>query len=279
MAKSKNFHAKIKNIVLGNDLPFVLIGGPDSLESEKHALFMAYSIKKICEGLKIPYIFKASYDKTNRTSIGSFRGVGIKKGMEIFKRIKNELNIPVTTDVHSVEEAKIAGKVVDLIQIPALLSRQTDLIVAAAKTGKPINVKKGQFMSPYDISGVIGKVESTGNKKLLLTERGYMFGYQNLVVDMRSFEIIKQFGYPVVFDASHSVQLPSAGAGISGGEREFIFPLARAATAVGVAGIFMEVRDNPDKAPVDGKNSLDLKDLKNILKVLKTLDNIIKNRT
>lgn len=272
----KQRYVKIKNVVLGNDLPLVLIGGPDSLESEKHALFMASSIKKICDGLKIQYIFKASYDKANRTSSGSFRGLGLKKGMEIFKKIQKELKIPVTTDVHSPEETRAVAKVVDLIQIPALLSRQTDLIAAAAKTGKPVNVKKGQFMSPFDVSGIIGKVESAGSKKLLLTERGYMFGYQNLVVDMRSLEIMKQSGYPVVFDASHSVQLPSAGGEVSAGEKQFIFPLTRAAAAVGVAGIFVEVHDNPDKAPVDGKNSLDLKDLKKVLSVLKNVDKLVK---
>ena len=267
---------KIGKISIGNKLPFLLIAGPDSLESMSHAMYMAKSIKKICDELKIPYIFKASYDKANRTSIKSFRGVGLDKGMAILKKIKEEVGVPVTTDVHTDQEAKIAAKTVDLIQIPALLSRQTDLITTAAKTKKPINIKKGQFMSPQSINSVIGKVMSVGNKNILVTERGYIFGYNNLVVDMRSLEIMKKFGQPVVFDASHSIQLPSAGKGVSDGQREFIFTLAKAAIAVGISAVFIEVHNNPNKAPVDGPNSLELKNLKKVLKKLKAIDEIVK---
>lgn len=278
MSIKKSFHVKIGNIIVGNDLPFIFIGGPDSLELLGHALFMAKSIKKVCDELGILYIFKASYDKANRTSISSFRGVGFKKGMEILKKIKKELKIPVTTDVHSVEEAKSAAKIVDLIQIPALLSRQTDLIVAAANSSRAVNIKKGQFIAPHDIKKVIKKVESARNRNLLITERGYMFGYNNVVADMRSLEIMKETGYPIVFDASHTVQYPSSKGGFSGGRRELIFPLARAACAVGIAGIFIEVHNDPDNAPVDGQNSLHLKDLKEVLKTLKQIDKIVKER-
>lgn len=273
----KSIHVNIGKVTFGNDLPFVFIGGPDSLESYRKANFFASSIKNICNELSIPFVFKASFDKANRTFFGSFRGVGIVKGMKILKKLKQDLNILVTTDIHLPEHARQVIGAVDLIQIPALLSRQTDMIVAAARTGKAINVKKGQFMSPYDIEGVISKVEATKNKNLLLTERGYMFGYQNLVSDMRSIEIMKNTGYPVVFDASHSVQLPSSMGKASGGERKFIFPLAKAAVAVGVAGIFMEVYDNPKKAPVDGPNSFLLKDLKKALKMLVAIDKVVKN--
>ena len=276
--RTKNIHVKIgKNIVLGNNLPLVLIAGPDSIESEKHALFMASSIKKICEDLGVPFVFKASYDKANRTSVKSFRGVGLNKGLEILNKIRKNLNIAITTDVHTADEAKKAGRVVNLIQIPALLSRQTDLLVAAAKAGRAINIKKGQFIAPYNIDGPIGKVESGGNRNILITERGYVFGYNNVVVDMRGLEIMKRFGYPIVFDAAHTVQFPSGGGGVSGGDRDLIAPLARAATAVGIAGIFMEVHDNPEKAYVDGPNSLSLGDLKNLLKKLKDIDNILKS--
>ena len=274
---TKSFAVKIGSVRLGNHLPLILIGGPDSIESLEHTLLMADSINRICHRLKIPFIFKASYDKANRSHSRSFRGVGLKTGLAVLKEVRKGIGVPVTTDVHAVAEAKAAGKVVDLIQIPALLSRQTDLIIAAARTGKAVNVKKGQFIAPHDMGGIISKMESAGNKKLLLTERGYSFGYNNLVADMRSLEIMKATGYPVIFDAAHTVQLPSAAGQTSGGERKFIFPLARAATAVGIAGIFMEIHDNPDKAPVDGQNSLALKDLETVLRTLKKLDQIIKN--
>jgi len=276
MSQIASKHLEIGRLILGNDLPFILIGGPDSIESEEHALFMAKELKAICEGLSIPFVFKASFDKANRTSVDSFRGVGLEEGLRILKRIKDELEIPVTSDIHMVSQAKAAGEVLDIIQLPALLSRQTDLIVAAGETGKPVNVKKGQFVAPQNVDGIIGKMESTGNQKLLLTERGYMFGYNNIVADMRSIEIMKQSGFPVIFDASHTAQLPSSDGKSSGGNRDWIPPLARAAVAVGVAGIFMEIHDDPENALVDGPSSLELSKLKEVLESLKAIDQIIK---
>lgn len=267
---------KIKDINISNARPFVLIAGPDSIESLDHALMMATKINEIAKSLNIPYIFKASYDKANRTSVNSFRGVGIKRGMEILTEIQNTVNIPVTTDVHSVQEAEYAGKFIDLIQIPALLSRQTDLLVAAGKTHKAVNIKKGQFIAPQNACNLIDKVTSTGNKKVLVTERGTTFGYNDVVTDMRGLEIMKRFTHPVIFDASHTVQYPSNLGSKSGGDRSLIPTLAKAAIAVGVAGIFMEIHNNPDKAPVDGLNSLNLKDLAKLLKTLKSIDEIVK---
>lgn len=261
---------------VSNTLPFILIAGPDSLESLDHALYMAKNIKKMADKFKIPYIFKASYDKANRTSIKSFRGVGLKKGMEILSEVKKQLKIPVTTDAHSVEQVIKAGDVVDLIQIPAFLSRQTDLLLAAGKTGKPVNIKKGQFIAPHDVNNLIEKVKSTGNKQIMITERGTIFGYNNVVADMRALEIMKRFHYPVIFDASHTVQLPSGLQNKSGGDRSLIPSLARAAIAVSIAGIFIEVHNDPDNAPVDGLNSLNLKDLPSLLKTLKLIDQIVK---
>lgn len=272
-----NLVVKVSNIQISNRNPFILIAGPDSLESEGHAIFMAKSIWEIAKELEIPYIFKASYDKANRTSVRSFRGVGLKKGLRIFKTIKKKINIPVTTDVHSVEEALEAGKVVDLIQVPALLSRQTDILVAAGKTGKAVNIKKGQFIAPFNIGSVIDKVRSAGNEKVMVTERGYMFGYNDVVADMRSLEIMKREGFPVIFDASHTVQTPSSLNNVSGGDRTLTPALARAAIAVGIAGIFMEVHNDPENAPVDGKSSLKLKDLKSLLQKLKNIDDIVKS--
>jgi 2-dehydro-3-deoxyphosphooctonate aldolase (KDO 8-P synthase) len=267
---------QINSFPVSNSSPLVLIAGPDSLESLDHALHMASSIKKVADEIGIPYIFKASYDKANRTSVESFRGVGMKEGLRIFSEIQKQLNIPVTTDVHSPEEATEVGKVVDLIQIPALLSRQTDLLVAAGKTNKPVNIKKGQFIAPHNADNLIKKVASTGNDKVLLTERGTTFGYNDMVVDMRGIEIMKRFDHPVIFDASHTVQTPSALSNVSGGDRSLIPTLARAAVAVGVAGIFMEIHDDPDNAPVDGLSSLNLKDLSALLKTLKAIAQIVK---
>ncbi|RLC33705.1 3-deoxy-8-phosphooctulonate synthase [Candidatus Shapirobacteria bacterium] len=270
-------HIFVKDIKIGNDLPFTLIAGPDSIESVDHALFMARSISEITHSLNINYIFKASYDKANRTSVKSFRGVGIKQGKRILKIIRNTLNIPVTTDIHSPQEAQSMGKVVDLIQIPALLSRQTDILIAAGKTNKTVNIKKGQFVAPHDIQNLIDKVLFTGNKNVLITDRGSTFGYNDIIADMRGLVIMKKTGFPIMFDASHTVQFPSSLAHISGGDRSLIPPLARAATAVGVSGIFMEVHDKPDLAPVDGLNSLYLKDLRSLLKELIKIDSIVKN--
>lgn len=270
-------HVQIGHVTIGNDLPFVLIGGPDSLESYERTFPIVQAIHEITKRVGIPYILKASYDKANRTSIDSFRGIGQQKGLELLARFKEELQVPVTTDVHSPEEARKAGEVVDLIQIPALLSRQTDLIVAAAQTGKAVNIKKGQFMAPHDVPNVLKKAQSSGNKNILLTERGYSFGYGELIADMRSLHIMKQTGAPVIFDAAHSVQYPSAKGTTSGGNRDFIPPLARAAMGVGVAGLFLEIYDDPDSAPVDGQNSLALNDLEHLLAQLRAIDIVVKS--
>lgn len=265
----------VGDVHLGNKLPLVLIAGPDSLESYERTFPIVAEIARITKKLGIPYILKASYDKANRTSVHSFRGVGIVEGLTLLARFKQELGVPVTTDVHTPEEATRAGKVVDLIQVPALLSRQTDLLIAAGKTGRPVNVKKGQFMAPHDIQNVIEKVRSTGNTQVSVTERGFSFGYGNLVADMRSLEIMKRTGAPVIFDAAHSVQYPSGDGDSSGGDRSFIQPLARAATAVGIAGLFLEVYDTPDTAPVDGKNSLPLAELESLLSTLIAIDTAV----
>jgi len=221
-------------------------------------------------------VFKASYDKGNRTGVNSFRGPGLEKGLAILEAVRKEVGVPVTSDVHSVDEVEAASKVLDIIQIPALLSRQTDLIQAAARTGKVINVKKGQFLAPLDIEHVIEKITSTGNEKVLITERGSSFGYNNLVVDMRSLPLMRAFGYPVIFDASHSVQLPGAGEGRSAGQRELAEPLARAAVAAGVDGVFMEVHPDPDQALCDGPNMLSTKRFSMLLGILKEIDNVVK---
>jgi 2-dehydro-3-deoxyphosphooctonate aldolase (KDO 8-P synthase) len=265
-----------KNVTLANNRPFAVIAGPCVIESEKHALNLAASLKKITSELKIPFIFKASYDKANRSSEGSFRGPGIEEGLKILGKIKKELNVAIITDVHNEIQAPIAAKIVDFLQIPAFLSRQTDLIKACAFTEKPINIKKGQFLAPEDMENIVKKAEKFGNNKLVLTERGVSFGYHNLVVDFRGLEIMKQTGYPVVFDATHSVQLPGGQGICSGGNREFVFPLSKAAVAVGVAALFLEVHDNPDKALSDGANSLELKSFKLFLKNIKAIDKAVK---
>lgn len=264
----------INNISVGGR-PFVFIGGPCVIEGRDITLKTAEMLCRITEDLQVPFIFKSSYDKANRTSIESFRGLGIEEGLKILAEIKNTVGIPVLTDVHSVEEVRIAAEVVDVLQVPALLSRQTDLLVACGKTGKPVNIKKGQFLSPHDIQHAIQKVESTGNKQIIVTERGTSFGYNTLVNDFRAIPIMKTFGYPVVFDATHSVQKPGAMPGYSGGEREFIFPLAKAALAVGADGIFMEVHMNPGQALCDGDNSVPLDDLPFMLKILKKIEEVL----
>jgi len=265
-----------KNVILSNNGRMVVIAGPCVIESEKSAFALAAKLKKITSELKVPFIFKASYDKANRSSVFSYRGPGIKEGLRILAKIRKELGVPVLTDVHAEEQAAAAAAVVDMIQIPAFLSRQTDLIKACADTGKPVNIKKGQFMAPEDIFNVIKKAESFGNDKLSLTERGVSFGYHNLVVDFRGLEIMKQSGYPVIFDATHSVQLPGGAGNKSGGNREFSLPLAKAAAAVGIAALFLEVHENPDKALSDGANSVDLKLFKLILEKTKAIDGVIK---
>ena len=256
-----------------------LIAGPCVIESEEHAIRMAEIIKGVARALGFPFIFKASYDKANRTSIRSFRGPGIKEGLRILKKIKNDLNIPVLTDVHDVADVGKVAEVVDVLQIPAFLSRQTDLVVAAALSGRAVNIKKGQFMSPWDMRHVVEKCRDAGNTQVFLTERGSSFGYNNLVVDMRSLAIMRNFA-PVVFDATHSVQLPSAqadekGPTVSGGQPEFIPVLARAAVAAGVDGVFMEVHDNPKEAKSDGANALESTHLRGVLKELLALRNAL----
>ena len=244
--------------------PF-LIAGPCVIESEQLVLDTAGKIAEITKSLGIPYVFKASFDKANRTSIKSYRGPGIEQGLAVLKKVKDQLGLPVLTDVHTDEQATEAGKVVDVLQIPAFLCRQTDLLIAAAKTGKVVNVKKGQFLSPPEMANAVKKVEECGSQRIVLTERGSSFGYNNLVVAMRSFPIMRSFGYPVVFDATHSVQLPGGGGTKSSGQREFVEPLACAAAGAGVDGFFMEVHPNPDEALSDGPNMVPLHQLKSLL--------------
>ena len=250
-----------KGVVIGPGHPLVLIAGPDVIESEASILRHAEAIARIAQKFKVPYIFKCSYDKANRTSVKSYRGLGLARGLAALKKIKKTLGLPVTSDIHDVAQAKPASAVLDLIQIPAFLSRQTDLLVAAGKTGKPINVKKGQFLAPWDMKSVVAKIESTGNKKIILTERGTTFGYNLLVNDMRSLPLMGQLGYPVVFDAGHSTQTPGGMGNSSGGQSEFIPVLARAAVAAGCDAVFVEVHEDPESALCDGPSSLPLKDL------------------
>jgi len=245
-----------------------LIAGPCVIENEQLVLETAHRIAEIARALKIPYVFKSSYDKANRTSISSFRGPGLKEGLAILKKVREQVGVPVLTDVHSVEEATQAGEAVDVLQVPAFLCRQTDLLVAAARTGRVVNVKKGQFLSPAEMANVVTKLEESGTRKILLTERGSSFGYNNLVVDMRALPIMRKLGYPVVFDATHSVQLPGGGGTKSSGQREFVAPLACAAAAAGCDGFFMEVHPDPDRAPSDGPNMVPLHDLKKLLERL-----------
>jgi 2-dehydro-3-deoxyphosphooctonate aldolase (KDO 8-P synthase) len=250
---------------------FVFIGGPCVIEGREITLRTAERMAAIAAGLGIPFVFKSSYDKANRTSLKGFRGPGIDKGLEILREVREVAAVPVLTDVHTTEEAKEAAEVVDVIQVPALLSRQTDLLVACGRTGKPVNVKKGQFLAPRDMAQAVEKVRSTGNSRVFVTERGTTFGYNNLVSDFRSIPIMQSFGCPVVFDATHSVQKPGGLTDRSGGEGAFIFPLARAAVAVGADGIFMEVHENPKEALCDGENSLPLGELRGVLAALKRI--------
>jgi len=253
---------KIGNIALGGQNRPALIAGPCVIENEEMVFELAYALKKITGQLKIPFIFKASYDKANRTSIKSFRGPGLEKGLEILARVKKKYNIPLLVDVHCAKDVTAVSKIADVIQVPAFLCRQTDLLIAIAKTKKVVNIKKGQFVSPFDMKNAVEKVESTGNRKILLTERGTFFGYNNLVVDMRSIVVMKDFGYPVVFDATHSVQLPGGLGDKTGGQREFILPLSKAAMSVGASALFIEVHTNPKMALSDGANSIKLSELK-----------------
>jgi len=255
----------IGDISLGTGAPLFLIAGHCVIESEAHALTMAERLAKVARALKVPLIFKASYDKANRSSVTSFRGPGLKEGLRILARIKSATGLPILTDVHEVPHVAPVAEVADVLQIPAFLSRQTDLLVAVGKSGRVANIKKGQFLSPWDVANAAEKVSSTGNEKIILTERGSSFGYQNLVVDMRSFPIMRKLGYPLVFDVTHSVQLPGGEGKSSGGQPEFIEPLSRAGTAMGVDGLFLEVHDNPAKALSDGSNALALEKLQPML--------------
>lgn len=267
---------KLRDFTISNDHPFVLIGGLCIIESEDHTMFIAEQLSKITEELEIPFVFKCSYDKANRTSISSYRGPGVDVGLRILEKVKKKVDVPMLIDVHEIGQIDKVAKVADILQIPAFLSRQTDLIVNVAKTGLIVNVKKGQFLAPWDMKWVIQKIESQGNFKILLTERGTSFGYNNLVSDMRSLVIMKDFGYPVVFDATHSVQLPGGLGSSTGGQSEFVPYLSRAAAAVGIAALFLEVHDNPKKAKSDGPSALNLKDLKDLLIKVKKIDSMVK---
>jgi 2-dehydro-3-deoxyphosphooctonate aldolase (KDO 8-P synthase) len=257
---------KVQNIRIGDKNPFVLIAGPCVIESKSACLQAAQRLKEICGTAGVPFIFKASYDKANRLSVGSFRGPGIKKGLEILHAVRQKIKVPVLSDVHCCREIAAAKDVLDVIQIPALLCRQTDLVIEAAKTGKPVNIKKGQFLAPADMGSIVKKAESCGSKAIILTERGFSFGYNNLVVDLRSIAIMRELGYPVIFDATHSVQLPGGHGGCSGGQRQFVEGLSRAAVAFGCDGLFLEVHPSPDSAPCDGPNMIDYKQLELLLK-------------
>jgi 2-dehydro-3-deoxyphosphooctonate aldolase (KDO 8-P synthase) len=256
--------------------PLILIAGPCAIESRDHCLFMADNLKSLAKKHGVPLIFKSSFLKANRSSVDSFVGPGIEDGLKILREIKTQIDIPVISDIHSIEQVAPAAEVLDILQIPAFLCRQTSLIVAAAKTGKIVNVKKGQFLAPWDVPNIINKVHSAGNQKLLITERGASFGYNNLVVDMRSLEIIKKLGAAVVFDATHSVQLPGGKGDSSGGQREFVDPLTRAALAVGVNAVFLEVHDNPEFAKCDGPNMITLEQLSGWLPLWLKIDQLVK---
>jgi 2-dehydro-3-deoxyphosphooctonate aldolase (KDO 8-P synthase) len=263
-------------VSIGADNPLVLIAGPCVLENQEHALTLAEVLQDIALRVGVGLVFKASYDKANRTSVTSYRGPGLDQGLEILRTVKEKTGLPILSDIHDVSQVKPAAEVLDILQIPAFLSRQTDLLVAAGETGKVVNIKKGQFQAPWDIENAIGKVLSTGNDQILLTERGSSFGYNNLVSDMRSLVIMRQTGYPVVFDATHSVQLPGGAGSASSGQREFVAPLSRAAVATGVDALFWEVHENPAKALCDGPNSLQLDSVEGLLRQMLALDKIVR---
>jgi 2-dehydro-3-deoxyphosphooctonate aldolase (KDO 8-P synthase) len=262
---------------IGAGEPLVLIAGPCVIESEEHAMKMAERLTKIAAKAKVPLVFKASYDKANRSSVSSFRGPGLAGGLEILQKIKARFRVPVLTDIHEPDQARAAAEVCDVLQVPAFLSRQTDLLTAAGQTGRVVNLKKGQFLSPWEMANAVAKVKSTGNNKVILTERGVSFGYNNLVVDMRSFPILAKTGCPVIFDVTHSVQLPGGQGHASGGQPEFIEPLARAGTAVGVDAIFLEVHDRPERALSDGSNALRLDRLPELLAKLKPIAKLVRS--
>lgn len=269
---------KVQNIETSNALPLVLIAGPCQMESRDHAFAMCGAIKEITGKLGIPFIYKSSFDKANRTSLQGKRGMGLEAALPVFADLKKEFGVPVLTDIHNEGQCAEVAEVVDILQIPAFLCRQTDLLVAAAKTGRVINVKKGQFLAPWDMKNVAAKIADSGNENILLTERGASFGYNTLVSDMRALPIMAETGYPVIFDATHSVQQPGGQGTSSGGDRRMVPVLARAAVAVGVAGVFMEVHQDPDHAPSDGPNMVKLENLTGILEILAKLDDVVKKR-
>jgi 2-dehydro-3-deoxyphosphooctonate aldolase (KDO 8-P synthase) len=266
----------IGGIRIGGNAPVVLIAGPCVIESEQSTLESAARLKKITSEFGIPFIFKSSYDKANRSSVKSYRGPGLKEGLRILGKVRTELNLPIVSDVHCFEEIGPASEILDILQVPAFLCRQTDFVTAIAKTGRVVNIKKGQFLAPWDIKNAAEKAESAGNNNVLITERGVSFGYNNLVADMRSLSVIRELGYPVVFDATHSVQLPGAAGAASSGDRKFVAPLTRAAVATGIDGLFMEVHACPDKALCDGPNMISLDDLPSLLKQVIKIDGIVK---
>ena len=267
---------KIGNVSCGNDLPFVLIAGPCQIESSDHAVDVAGKLKEITSKLNIGFIYKSSFDKANRTSLSSKRGLGIEEGLKALEAVSKAHDCPLLTDVHLPEQCKEVGEVVDVLQIPAFLCRQTDLLIAAANTGKVVNVKKGQFLAPWDMKHVVQKISESGNDQILITERGTSFGYNTLISDMRALPQLSSTGYPVIFDATHSVQQPGGLGGASGGQREFVPVLSRAAIAVGVAGLFMETHEDPDNAPSDGPNMVPLNEMEDVLTVLKSFDQVLK---
>jgi len=279
---SATHEVRVGSIAIGGGHPLVLIGGPCAIENEKHALMTAERLAAIASDQRVPFIYKSSYDKANRSSIGGYRGPGLKEGLRILRRVREVVGVPVLSDVHQVEEVGPAAEVLDVLQIPAFLCRQTDLIVAAAHTGKPVNVKKGQFVAPGDMKNVVDKVLSTGHRGVLLTERGTSFGYHNLVVDMRGLLQMRAIGFPVIFDATHSVQLPGAGGDRSGGERQYVPALARAAVAVGVDALFMEMHEDPDRTLDDGRplsdgpNMLRIDDLPRLLRELRAITTAVR---
>ena len=272
----KNHKVKCSSFEIANNKPFTLIAGPCQLESEEHALKISTELKKITNELGINFIYKTSFDKANRTSLKGKRGLGLEKSLPIFDKIRKDVEVPVLTDIHTVEQCSIVASHIDVLQIPAFLCRQTDLLIAAAKTGKIINVKKGQFLAPWDMGNVLKKIEESGNKNILITDRGASFGYNTLVSDMRALPIMSEYGFPVVFDATHSVQQPGGMGEKSGGQREFVPYLARAAIAVGVGAVFIETHDDPDNAPSDGPNMVPLNEIKSLLKKLTEIDKIVK---
>jgi len=272
--KQKNIN--ISNFKIGNNLPFTLIAGPCQLESRTHAFKMVEKIQKITKKLKINFIYKTSFDKANRTSLKGKRGLGLAKSLLIFDEIKKKFKVPILTDVHTPEQCFLVSKHVDVLQIPAFLCRQTDLLIAAAKTKKIINIKKGQFLAPWDMGNVVNKIKNSGNNNILVTERGVSFGYNTLVSDFRAIPTLVKLGYPVIFDATHSVQQPGGKGTASSGQREFVEPLSKAAVAIGVAAIFIETHENPDRAPSDGANMININKLESLLKKLKKIDSIVK---